>query len=957
MQKELTLEEYSYNDLTPKNFRNDKEFQNTIDEISQVTEDVSTDWKKREKCLKEIGGIILGNRGSNPAFVKFINQRLYLNLINQIGDLRSALMKEACRITIFICQRYGNLVEGAVEKMLTSFNLYKLIGSANKVISENTANCIYFMVFYVQTQKVAQRVCEQSTNKGTMIKLRCAQELYMIVKEYSESILGKLQQNVEEAIKVLLSDASSEVRSTARKIFFKYQEKFEAQAGILFNFLERSVQKQILEDKAKGDTVLLTNINLNKPNQTINLSNTTTISSPATESLSPKPNARVLSKSQKIPASANTAKPIVRQFKIKKEGNNTQKKPPAEEIDTNIDDQIDEYANYFHTPNNNADSNKGKNINYNYKSSLNPNKNVSKFKIQGNNYNKEIPKENETYETEDNPQEDPVDKNKKDILKNLNSKLNQLNLLSQEKEKKEGSIKSVENEVAKVLKKINDSYSVDEKRIQFEYFYNNFNQIQSNFPYFKESIIENLINLHIENLTEDNPNLVIQILKNLVKFFYYLTNIFNVDDINTILRLIVTHYSSKNSAIESMCNQLIEIIRKKCDNEMLFKTMVEIIDEGNYEEEICYQILNNLLEKATQLLKDEKYFSFLFSILGKAQSKGMHYLKFVENLYKFNDELFIKLYNSIFDAKQRTSLLIATQKSGSFLYKYLQLQFLKSEANTSKTNTNTQSKISNTQSKISNTSNSNSLKAPVRKASNEDDDEIVNNFDDEEEEEEDNQVSNINTNSIPNEVDSAILGKSIQNFIQYMSNYPNYIPKYIQIMTNPKYTNHSNTVVTFLYALLTKPAFQAILDAEIEKILNQVVTVYLANKKNQIMNENVKEILNAIPLKLNPKKYLVTISKYLTLNNDTGLVQIILVALKNFVMRQQANNLSQMVPLFIDSVFAMLNHQSSEIRKHAVYCAVEIYLILGINFEPYLNELNGSQQNLIKLFIKKKTGY
>ena len=43
MQKELTLEEYSYNDLTPKNFRNDKEFQNTIDEIR---DDIEKIWEK-----------------------------------------------------------------------------------------------------------------------------------------------------------------------------------------------------------------------------------------------------------------------------------------------------------------------------------------------------------------------------------------------------------------------------------------------------------------------------------------------------------------------------------------------------------------------------------------------------------------------------------------------------------------------------------------------------------------------------------------------------------------------------------------------------------------------------------------------------------------------------------------------------------------------------------------------
>ena len=48
------------------------------------------------------------------------------------------------------------------------------------------------MAYYVQTQKVALKVCEEATNKGTMIKLRCAQELYMVVGEYSDIIINKI---------------------------------------------------------------------------------------------------------------------------------------------------------------------------------------------------------------------------------------------------------------------------------------------------------------------------------------------------------------------------------------------------------------------------------------------------------------------------------------------------------------------------------------------------------------------------------------------------------------------------------------------------------------------------------------------------------------------------------------------------------------------------------------------
>jgi hypothetical protein len=72
-------------------------------------------------------------------------------------------------------------------------------------------------------------------------------------------------------------------------------------------------------------------------------------------------------------------------------------------------------------------------------------------------------------------------------------------------------------------------------------------------------------------------------------------------------------------------------------------------------------------------------------------------------------------------------------------------------------------------------------------------------------------------------------------------------------------------------------------------------------------------------------------------------------------MNNKKEDLNKIVPLVIDGIFNLLNHQISDIRKHAVYCCIEMYMMMGYKFEPYLNKLNPSQQNLIKLFIKKKT--
>ena len=71
-------------------------------------------------------------------------------------------------------------------------------------------------------------------------------------------------------------------------------------------------------------------------------------------------------------------------------------------------------------------------------------------------------------------------------------------------------------------------------------------------------------------------------------------------------------------------------------------------------------------------------------------------------------------------------------------------------------------------------------------------------------------------------------------------------------------------------------------------------------------------------------------------------------------MNDKSNNLEKQLPYFINKLFDLLNHQANDIKNYAIYCCVEIYMVLGRKFEVYLELLPKKQQNLINLFIKKK---
>ena len=143
-------------------------------------------------------------------------------------------------------------IESSISNMITKYNLYKQVGSTNKVISDNSSKCIYNLIKFVQSSKMIINVCDQITNKSNSIRACSANNLIFIVGNYKGVIINKNRQLIEDTIKSYLSDSNGEVRSNARKIYIVYKKRYPDFAGIFFNLLDRNIQKQIIEDEKNG---------------------------------------------------------------------------------------------------------------------------------------------------------------------------------------------------------------------------------------------------------------------------------------------------------------------------------------------------------------------------------------------------------------------------------------------------------------------------------------------------------------------------------------------------------------------------------------------------------------------------------------------------------------------------------------------------------------------------------
>jgi CLIP-associating protein 1/2 len=80
-----------------------------------------------------------------------------------------------------------------------------------------------------------------------------------------------------------------------------------------------------------------------------------------------------------------------------------------------------------------------------------------------------------------------------------------------------------------------------------------------------------------------------------------------------------------------------------------------------------------------------------------------------------------------------------------------------------------------------------------------------------------------------------------------------------------------------------------------------------------------------------------------------GSVWIIL----QLVGRLSEEELMNQLPTFLPALFDAFSNQSPDVRKTVVFCLVDIYIMLGKAFVPYLEGLNSTQLRLVTIYANR----
>ena len=697
--------EFDYEDLEPLDYNGNKGLTEDIDEILKNTINTTIDWKKRENSLKKLGQICIGDMGNSDTFIKLFNGPISNNLGIQLADLRSSVMKEACRITSLCAKELGIQIEQGAINLLTQYILFKICGSANRVISDSSARCILNLVKYVNSIRVINNVCEQKTMKSNFVRNICAQCILYILTCYKKNLLIKTNQLLQETMKSLLSDANGEVRATTRRAFLTYRKRFEIEGEEFFENLEKNVQKQINEDEKKygnsinvdsedGGEINFENNNSkknsnalygtsnktkshevkynNKGNNNIDKANCTFQKEFKSEELDENLNinneneldanlySRHFSDTTQFTENNqneknennnninnnNISKPLRskanKSFKGKESSGNNNNSINSKTLKLNNKDLLKKLNDKFHSTNSNISNN---NTNINKNSENNINNYISQKDINYEYEHKEKEKEKNEPQKYVKPYNSSLNKRPKNKKSKSNVGKNQNNNNNTEYNKDKSNINNylqnnqnninvnnyMHNNSSNNSNNINDNFNINinknsieyklidkinqlsmynntkEKLKIFQYLFNSFNEILNDVNNISDITLRQFVDIHIEYIVYEDKSLTEQIIKNLMRMIFYMTQIFTSNDIKLIVKLLMMKINMGEKSVSKLSYELLDLIRKKWKIEDIYNGIFNLLEEKKKGyNDVCFEYLTLLVIYCGNIFEDKK---------------------------------------------------------------------------------------------------------------------------------------------------------------------------------------------------------------------------------------------------------------------------------------------------------------------------------------------------------------
>jgi len=143
-----------------------------------------------------------------------------------------------------------------------------------------------------------------------------------------------------------------------------------------------------------------------------------------------------------------------------------------------------------------------------------------------------------------------------------------------------------------------------------------------------------------------------------------------------------------------------------------------------------------------------------------------------------------------------------------------------------------------------------------------------------------------------------------------------------------------------------KDAMEDSVELVIEKLLHVAQAIV-----PKVSNE-AEHCLTVVLSQYDPFRCLSVIVPLLVTEDEKTLVTCIN-CLTKLVGRLSQEELMVQLPSFLPALFEAFGNPSADVRKTVVFCLVDIYIMLGKAFLPYLEGLNSTQLRLVTIYANR----
>ncbi|XP_061357623.1 CLIP-associated protein-like [Gastrolobium bilobum] len=205
------------------------------------------DWSIRIAAMQRIEGLVYGGAADYPCFCGLLKQ-LVGPLSTQLSDRRSSIVKQACHLLCFLSKDLLGDFEACAEMFIPV--LLKLVVITVLVIAESADNCIKTMLRNCKVARVLPRIADCAKNdRNAVLRARCCDYALLILEHWPDAPeIQRAADLYEDMIRCCVSDAMSEVRSTARMCYRMFAKTWPERSRRLFSSFDPAIQRLINEE-------------------------------------------------------------------------------------------------------------------------------------------------------------------------------------------------------------------------------------------------------------------------------------------------------------------------------------------------------------------------------------------------------------------------------------------------------------------------------------------------------------------------------------------------------------------------------------------------------------------------------------------------------------------------------------------------------------------------------------